>query len=178
MAFLRSVLCALCVAENLVSCTVDFPHSSPGFSQLPWEELGSGAAPAQPCPCAQPSRRDLPSPEKLALTSALSFSCWFFCREHSLQAPLREGNAQACLLHQRKQHQRKAASVVCMVPLVSSLYSALWTEVSIYKPDGTWRAMTAAVGYSWMIMAFLPSAAGWQAQRNADSSQNEVKHGT
>lgn len=56
--------------------------------------------------------------------------------------------------------KRKAASGVCVVPLASSPNLALWAEVSICELAATWKVMTAAEGYSWMNMAFLPSAAG------------------
>lgn len=144
----------MCVAGNIVSCAVDFPHSFPGFSLLPWEGFGSCGAPAQraavlqPCPSAQPNGSDVPSPEKLALTSALPFSCCFFSHKHILQELLR---GECCSLFAASEEaacKRKAAFIVCVVPLVSSLNLVLWAEVSIYEPDVTWKVMTAAVGYS------------------------------
>lgn len=128
--------------------------------------------------CAQPNGRDVLSPEELSLTSAPPFSCCFFCHKHILQELLKGECWSLFAAFEEAARKRKAAFVVCVVPLASSLNLVLWAEVSTYEPDVTWKVMTAALGYSWMIVAFLPSAAGWQAQRNADLSQNEIKHGT
>lgn len=132
----------------------------------------------EPCPSAQPNRRDVPSPEKLALTSGLPFSCCFLCHKPILQELLRGECWSLFAASEEAACKRKAAFVACVVPLVSNLNLVLWAEVSIYEPDVTWKVMTAAVGYSWMIRALLPSAASWQAQRNADLSQSEIKCGT
>lgn len=178
------VLYALCVAEGVVSCTVDFPHSSPGFSLLPWEGFGSGGDPAQGAAVLQPC----PSVHSPMAGMSLLLKNWLWlqlCPFHAVSSAIStffrnslEGNAEACLLHLRKQHVKgKLPSL-----FVWCLWQAAWTwccglrwaPMSQMSPGRSWLLE----GYSGMIMAFLPSAAGWQAQRNADLSQSEIKRGT
>lgn len=165
--------CIVCpvLLRMLIPVQSTFPTALLASHHCPEEGLGQ-MVPLSPC--AQPNRRDVPAPEKLALNSALPFS-WCF---------------SAISTFLRNFSERGMLKLVCCIR-----GSSMWAESCLcYLCDAfgkqpepgavgwgehLWaRCHLEAVEYSWMIMAFLPSAAIWQAQRNADLSQSEIKHGT
>lgn len=172
VGFLRWLHCMPCVAENAHSCAVDFPHSSPGFSPLPWGGFGSDGAPVplctaqqEGCPCSWKTGFEFSSALFMVFFSAISTFLGNFSERGMLKL--------VCCIRGSSMWEESCLCYMCGAFDKQPEPGAVgWGEHLLA------RCHLEAVEYSWMIMAFLPSAAIWQEQRNADLSQSEIKHGT
>lgn len=162
VGFLKWLYCMHCVLlRTLFPAQSTFPtallvsHCCPekGLAQVVL--LPRGLQCSGPVPCAQPKGRDIPSLEELALASALPFSCCFFCHKHIHQELVSEGNAEACLLHQRTQHVRGKLPLVCVWCLWQAARTwrcgLRWASVSWLPPGRSWLQLRDTLGWIWLF---------------------------